>query len=116
MLGAIAVAVTALVVEPAAALPVLAAAAGAVLLRRPRLLGLAATGVVTLAGLAIARRVALYHPVPGFGWLDTVTNLHAPVYAAVVVLAAAALPREVGSVDDALPSRPVQSGSSGDSG
>jgi arabinofuranan 3-O-arabinosyltransferase len=105
--GAIATVLAALVVDIGAGLIVLIAAAvtcGA--LRRPRLLGVLATAVLALCGAVIARRVFLYDLPPGFDWLANVTDLHRPVLISVVLLAAAAAPREAGSTGSELPSRP----------
>jgi hypothetical protein len=75
-------------------------------LRRPRLLGVLATVVIAVCGALIARRVFLYDLPPGFAWLANVTDLHRPVLISVVLLAAAAVPREAGSTSSELPSRP----------
>ncbi len=106
--GAIATALTALVVDIGAGLIVLLVAAVTCgVLRRPRLLGVLATAVIALCGAVIARRVFLYDLPPGFDWLANVTDLHRPVLTSVVLLAAAATaPREAGSTGSELPSRP----------
>ena len=105
--GATATVLAALVVDIGAGLIVLLAAAVACgVLRRPRLLGVLATAIIALCGAVIARRVFLYDLPPGFDWLANVTDLHRPVLIAVVLLAAAAVPREAGSSGGELPSRP----------
>jgi hypothetical protein len=65
-----------------------------------------ATAVIAMCGAVIARRVFLYNLPPGFEWLANVTDLHRPVLISVVLLAAAAAPREAGSSGSELPSRP----------
>jgi arabinofuranan 3-O-arabinosyltransferase len=106
VVGAIATVVAALVVDIGAGLIVLLAAAVACgVLRRPRLLGVLATAVIAVCGAVIARRVFLYDLPPGFDWLANVTDLHRPVLISVVLLAAAAAPREAGSTGSELPSR-----------
>lgn len=103
--GVAAVVLGGLLVDVGTVLPLLLVAALTCgVLRRPRLLAVTGTVLVGVSGVLIARREVLYHFVPGFDWLVTVTDYHQPVLVAVVLLTAGALPRDAGSIDDQIPS------------